>query len=58
MTEKTKKGLISKLFGGSSKENCCSIEIEEVPKFEQEKVQDVDLKKEEVKENKSGCCCG
>jgi len=58
MAEKKKTGLMSKLFGDSSKGSCCSVEIEEVPRPEQEKVQDVELKKEEVKKNKGGCCCG
>ena len=56
MTEKAKTGLMSRLFGGSSKGSCCSVEIEEIPKPEKEKVQDVKLKKDEVKKNKGGCC--
>ncbi len=56
MTEKTKTGLMSKLFGGSSKGCCCSAEIEEIPKAEQEKAEDAELKKNEVKKNKGGCC--
>jgi hypothetical protein len=45
MTEKKKAGLISKIFGGSSKGNCCSIEIEEVPKTKPEKIKDTEQKK-------------
>ena len=56
MTEKTKTGLMSKLFGGFSKGNCCSIKIEEIPKPEPKKVKNEELKKDEVKKNKGGCC--
>ena len=58
MTGKTKNGLMKRLFGGYSKGNCCSIEIEEVPKPDPEKTEDVGHKKEEGKKNKECCCCG
>jgi len=58
MTEKTKNGLMNRLFGGSSKGNCCSIEIEEIPKPDPKRTEDLVQKKEEGKKNTGCCCCG
>ncbi len=54
------KGFFGKIFGGSKKDNCCAIEIEEIPEEESE----VETKKNEKQDPeqqspKSGCgCCG
>ena len=45
MTEKKKVGLLKKIFGGSSKSNCCSIELEEIPRTKPEEAKDTEQMK-------------
>lgn len=60
MKNKKQSGIFGKIFGGSKKDGCCSIEIEAIPDTKQESEKETTKKqtKENHRDNNGcGCCC-
>lgn len=57
MEKKEKTGLFSKIFGGFNKQDCCSLDLEEVPVENQNSEKGEDGVAADKKDNDS-CNCG
>jgi hypothetical protein len=60
MKKNEQKGFLGKIFGGSKKDTCCAIELEEIPENKPESEnKKTDKQPQESQPKKGGCgCCG
>lgn len=58
MNKKKQTGFFGKLFGGSKKDSCCAIEIEEIPTTKPDSEKETTEKQpKESHQNNNGCGC-
>lgn len=58
MKKKEQSGIFGKIFGGSKKDSCCAIEIEDIPAIKPDSEKEITEKQsQESHQNNNGCGC-